>query len=1120
MLQLILGRSGSGKTQTVLSSLRQKVQAGEAGNCLLLVPEQFSFETERALLESLGPQVASSVKVYSFTRLAEMVARELGGRAGRLMDEASRTLLMSQAVQAVADRLSVFRRHLGDPAQVQLLLGMVQECKQCAITPGQLEQAAAALPEGTLRQKTTELSLVCGAYEALAAQAYVDPLDALSVLAVQLPDSRALEGTFVFVDGFKGFTEQELAVLKGLLIKAETVTVTLCTDTLEAEAGGCSLFATATRTANQLIRLSQEQFVKVASVVYLTENHRHRAESLRALEAGAFRPDPAPHDGPAEEVTVTECGDLYSECNYIARSIRRYLREGGRARDVAVVSRNLGDYDGVLDVSLEQAGIPYYMDMRENIVTDTLTTVVLSALRVVTGGWDTGELLRLLKTGLLGFSSHSIALLENYVFLWRVNGAGWRDEWKDNPEGLSVKADEQTQRLLSYLNLLRRRLVRPLERLQGALSGKPTGEEFAKAVYRYLSAAKIDRLLRLQVRRLDACGEPALAERMARLWDTVIGMLDTFASVVGRTRQSAAQCCELLQLVAGATDLGEIPQGLDAVQVGQADRMRFSAPKLVCVLGANEGVFPAAPTAQGLLSDTERRTLIAGGLPLTDASDWQTAEERFYAYAALCAPSERLIVTYPIGNAAGETLLPSILVETVKRLLPRYVRGEEEQPDGTDVEGEADAFRRLSEHWRDDSPLTVTLREVFTEKPEAEGRIRAIDRAAKREPLHFTSKEAAQRFFGDDMRLSPSRVEQYHLCRFAYFCRYGLKAKVRKPADLDAAEFGTLAHYVMERELPVYTAQGFNTVRREQVFSDAARAVDEYVETYMGGKAGKSDRFLFLLERLGRTCGSLLWQVVRELRQSRFVPVDYELKIGLPDENGSYDNTVPAVVLTLPDGARIQVQGVVDRVDVYETGGVSYVRVVDYKTGSKEFRLRDVVEGLNLQMLIYILSIWQNGGPRYGSVTPAGLLYLPAKLPVVKVEETVDGDALEKKRLAAMRMNGLLLDNPEVIRAMEVDAAGVFIPAKLNSRGEMDSRSSVATLAQFGQLKKRVEQLLSRMAEALREGDIEAVPVGGEADGCRYCPYRAVCGHEEGDKIREIVSKDAKQVLDELSNEE
>ena len=1117
MLQLILGRSGSGKTYTVLSSLRRQAEAGQADRCLLLVPEQFSFETERALLESIGPRAASSIKVYSFTRLAEMVARELGGTAGRRMDDASRTLLMSQALQAVGEELRLFRRHLGEPAQVQAMLGMVQECKQCAIPPARLEEAAAALPEGTLREKARELSLVCGAYEALAAQSYLDPLDALSALASQLPDSRLLQGVQVYVDGFKGFTEQELAVLQKLLVKAENVTVTLCTDTLQEDEAG--LFATAARTGNRLIRLAREQFVKVAGICYLTENRRHVSPALRALESGAFRPDAVPFEGPAAEVTVTACGDVYSESAYVARVIRRYLREGGRARDVAVVARHLEEYNGVLDPALEQAGVPYYMDRREDIVTDALTTAVLSALRAVTGGWDTGEVLRLLKTGLLGFSAHSIALLENYVYQWRIRGSRWRETWRDNPEGLSVKADEKCEQTLWYLNLLRQRAVRPLLQLQQDLAGKPTGEEFARAVYRYLTAAKLDRMVRLQTRRLDACGEPALADRLARLWDVMVGLLDTFAAA-GHTRQSAAQWTELLWLVAGSADLGEIPQGIDAVQVGQADRLRFAAPKLVCVLGANEGVFPAAPAAQGLLTDAERRELIAQGLPLSDASDRQAAEEQFYAYMALCAPSERLVVTYPTGNAAGETLLPSMLVETVRRLLPRHLRGVEEQPDGTDLESESDAFRRLSEHWREPSPLSATLKAVFASRPGTANRLRAIGRSADREAQRFASREAARRFFGDDLRLSPSRVEQYHLCRFAYFCRYGLKAKVRKPADLDAAESGTLAHYVMERQLPLYTAQGFGSVTREQAFEDAARAVDEYVETYMGGKSGKSDRFLFLLGRLSRTCGSLLWQVVRELRQSRFVPVDYELKIGLPDENGSYENTVPAVVLTLPDGARVRVQGVVDRVDVYQTGGISYVRVVDYKTGSKEFKLRDVVEGLNLQMLIYILSIWQNGGPRYGSVTPAGLLYLPARLPVVKVEEAADEDTLEKKRTAAMRMNGLLLDNPEILRAMEADAAGVFIPAKLNARGETDSRSSVASLAQFGQLKRRVEHLLTGMAQTLREGDIAAVPAGGEVDGCRYCPYRAVCGHEEGDEIREIVNKDSKRVLEELANEE
>lgn len=1117
MLRLVLGRSGSGKTDYIYEQLAALVWGGE-NRAVLLVPEQYSFESERRLLAMFGPRLAAGVQVLSFTRLAEMVDRELGGTAGRPMDDITRMLLMSRALEEVGDRLTLYRRQIDDQAYIRAMLGLVSECRQYAVTPQRLLETAETLPPGgTLRRKTEELALIFDAYEALAANGYVDPQDALTRLAARMPESALLLDAAVFVDGFKGFTEQETAVLGMVFRKARQTMVTLCTDTLE-ETDGLSLFSSVTRTANRLVRLARENGVPVAAPVHLRENRRTASPALAALERGCFRPQPAVFEGESPEVELAPCADVYGECARAARRIRRLLREEGlRCREIAVVARSLAAYEGVLDAALEREGIPFYMDRRQDILTDPLITLTQGAIRCAAVGWDGEELLQMLKTGLLGFSPRSVAALENYVYLWNIRGSGWRRDWDWNPEGLSVKADEATARRLAWLNLLRRRTARPLERLTAAFSrdgGRISGRRFGEAVYRYLQEAQVPRLLRLQVRRLDAAGEPALADRMERLWELLMSLLDRFGTVMGETVLPARRFAVLFSLAAATADLGSIPQGLDAVQVGSADRMRFSAPRAVLILGANEGVFPAWPTADGLLTAGEREALAEAGLTLAAGGEQAALEERLFAYLAVAAPSERLFISY-VGSSGGEAALPSVLVESVRRILPGCRDGGEE---GLPVESEADAFDRLAAHYREPGIEAASLRRVFEERPGYRERLAALGQAAAGEPAAFRDAAAAKALFGGDMRLSPSRVEAYHRCRFSYFCRYGLGAKVLRPAELDAAEFGTLTHYVMERTLPVYTAEGFANIRRERVTADTAAAVAAYVDEYMGGRENKPSRFLHMLARLERTCGCLLWQVVLEFRQSRFVPVDYELAVGLPPEEDG--GAVDPVVLTLPDGARIRVQGKVDRVDAYRAGEETYIRVVDYKTGAREFRLSDVMAGINLQMLIYLFAIWQNGAPRYGTVTPAGVLYLPAKLPVIRVERGADGERQERERLRAMRMNGLLLDNPEIVEAMEADAAGLFIPAKLGAKG-FDRSSSIASLEQFGLLRQKIERLLREMAETLRAGDIAAVPAAGETvDACAFCDFRAVCGHEQGDAVRFVAKRDAAEVLRDLETAE
>lgn len=1116
MLQLVLGRSGRGKTHYIYHRLAETAAHGRPG--ILLVPEQYSFESERALLSRLGMRDAASVQVLSFTRMAERVFAELGGLNAPRMDDATRTLLMSRALEQVADQLTLYRRHVTDTACIGAMLSLLSECKQCAVTPALLTETAGHLEDGTLRRKTEELSLIFSAYQALAEQSYLDPLDDLTLLAEKLPESRLLRGAAVFVDGFKGFTAQEMGVLEVILGLADELTVALCTDTLTDTEEGFGLFSSVTRTANRLQELAKRRLVPVAKPVILEENHRVCCEPLRVLEDNCFAPLPEVYEEEAPQVTVTACGDIYDECAYVARTIRRLLREqGGRCREYAVVARNLPDYQGILENALAGEGIPCYMDRRENVLTDPLIAAVLSALRCAVGSLETDELLRLMKTGMVGFSAHSAALVENYVFVWQIGGESWKNEWKGNPAGWDIRADKEADKKLAYLNLLRRRLMSPLLSLRRSLEGQIDGEAFATAIYRYLMQVRADRMVRLQAARLRAAGEPVLAQRQARMWEVLMEMLDRFAAALGSSRSSASRWAELFDLVAGETDLGDIPQGLDAVQIGSADRIRFSAPETVFMLGVNEGVFPAYPQTGSLISDAERRRLIELGVPMADTGDLQAVEERFFAYAALSAPSRRLYVSYLQGNTAGETFVPSAVVTMLDTVLPRHQKGYALRQDGTDIESAADAFSRLTAAAC--SPTVgASLRAALAEQPAYARRLAVADAMAEHRPAAFRDAGAAARFFGDDMRLSPSRVEQYHRCRFAYFCRYGLGVQAPRPAELDSARFGTLIHYVMEQLLPEYVKQGLTNVTREAVNADAAFTVQRYVEEQMGAMQERTSRFDRLLKRLCDTAGNLLWRVILELRQSRFVPVDYELGVGIP--NGTTGEMVPATVLTLPDGARVRVVGVVDRVDVCREGETAYVRVVDYKTGAKEFRLSEVVEGINVQMLIYLFSLWQNGGPRYGTVTPAGVLYLPSKQPVIRVERCADEETVEKERLRSMRMNGLLLDDPAILRAMEPEAAGLFIPARLDKAGRPARGSSVASLAQLGRLKKKIETLLTDMAASLRRGDVAALPLRTEKNtACDHCDFRAVCGHEPNDPVRFLLKTDNQAVWEELERE-
>ena len=1147
MLQLLIGRSGSGKTHAIVERLDALAAMGHQP-ILWLVPEQHSFESERALLEKLGPVKAAQVQVLSFSRLADMVFREVGGLAEETLDEGTRALLMSRALEQVAavaadadDPMRGLRPRMAtDSTYVEQLLQLWQELRQCNVSTTDWERVAAELAEedgaeALFAAKVGDLSRVFAAYEGLSTATGVDELDKLTRLADKLADSRLPDGATVFVDGFKGFTVQEMAVLEAFMPRCSEMTVALGTDTPGADWPGVdrvacrrehTLFSPVTATVRQLRRVAEDRHGLTWELTLLDQNYRTEDEALRAVETGLYAPQPKVYEGDASAVTITPCADVYEECRYVTRRIRHLLREEGyRCREITVVARNLEAYQGILDEMLTREGIPCFMDQRQELLCEPLVAYLRSALQLAAEGWRTEGVLRLLKTDLWPLSAVQIAELENYVYMWRIEGKAWEQEWTENPSGLDGDMHTSDRILLERLNTYRRTLMASLSALRQDLRGSVSGRQFAMAVYRWLSEQKeLPRRIARQAAVLEELAQPVLADHATRLWDEIIRILDRFALALGDQRLPISRMVDLFTMLCRFIDLGAIPQGLDAVTVGNANRIRYRNPRAVFVLGANEGVFPTYPMGDGLLTEEERRRLKDKHLTLAEDVLTQCVEERYYAYMAVAAPREQLTLTYLTAAESG----PSPVVTAIERMVLHHTKGVAVCADGSDLETAAEMFSRMAQGYGEPSATTATLRAVMAADPAYAGRLAAVERGAAGGSFRIADTDKARDLFGSHMVLSASQATQFYQCRFRYFCNYGLRVEPRKVAQLDSGIFGTLVHYAMEVLIPTYAApRGLIARLRDAVTAptveaelmdalrqDVHRVLGEYIDAHMGGTAEKSGRFLYQLNLAERSACNMLWHTLKEFQQSSFDPVDFELTIH-PAEDTTSDGILS---VRLPiDGGSVQVRGSVDRVDLYvRADGTAYVRVVDYKTGSTRFDLCELTEGLGMQMLVYLFVLCDNSR-RYledtGELRPAGVLYHPLS------DLVVDRGKSDAERLRRMRMSGLVLDDPAVVLAMEAEGQSHFIPAKLNKEGQ--PTGNVVSLRHFTLLRGVVEKLLRQMGETLLCGDVAALPLRkGDTVPCQYCDYRAVCGRDPEDPVRELIKKNMSEVLEDLETQE
>ena len=1104
MLKLIFGRAGSGKTRAVRSALKDRAGGG-VGKLMLLVPEQASFENERAMLRLLGERGARRVSVMSFTRLVDAVQRRCGGFAGRRLDDGGRSIFMSLAVEQVRDSLEVFRKNAESTELVGLMLRISSELKMCEISPEEMKTASDHVPQGTLRRKMGEIALILSAYNALVSQSFVDPLDDLTRLRGVLLQHGFFTGYTVMVDSFQSFTAQEYGILEIILRQADEMCVSVCTDSLSGPDSG--LFAVGRKTADKLIRLARENGIQVAAPTVLPGGERFRNPSLAALEAGIYRPVRTPAAAPPHGLMIYEAKNRYDESAFVSAQIRSLvMRNHYRYRDFAVIARSTQPYDGILDAALEQWEIPYFMDRPEAVDAEPLMRLILSAFRVVQFGFRSDDVFLYIKTGLAGLSTQQISELENYTFVWNLSGKKWLEPWTDNPEGFSGNFTEQDAERLRQINASRSAVTEPLKRFAAA-TADTDGEGLASACYSLLCDVKAAENLRDYAGRLTDEGNPALAERELRVWDLLMKILDQTVLVLGKTVISRDRYAELLHLVIRTGSMASIPQGLDEVTVGDANRIRAAGPKIVFLLGTVQGEFPLAPGGDNVFSDSERRELIRLGLPLTDTMENAVLQERFLAYSVMSAASERLYITWPAADENGKSLAPSSIPEEARAVFPDVpVRDETSFDPLWFASADGPAFELAARKWNSNDSLSATLKDFFG-KQGFEGRFAGVARAADKKPARFADRNVSHALFGSGMTLSATQIEKFELCRFSYFCRYGLNVRERKAAEMNVLEYGSLMHYLLECLFRNLGSKMILGLPPEELRRKIMEYLETYVEQMYGGLATKTPRFAYLVARIADSAQIVALHVAQELSQSGFAPADFEFEIG---------KTIGPLAVSLPRGGEVYVDGKIDRVDLMDRDGTRYLRIVDYKTGKKEFRLSDVVYGLDMQMLIYLAALCENGGKRYGPFVPAGVLYMPADRPSVQAKRVAGEEELKAAAGRKLRMDGLVLDSPDIIRAMDRKGEGEYLPVKLKN-GLPDRKDHIVSPQELQTILRYLKGLIADMAEELNRGDVEALPLTGKNwDACKWCPYSSICGHEKDDAVREMANRDRKAVMQEF----
>ena len=1093
MLRLILGRTGTGKTTQVFS--RAMESARQRRRTILLVPEQFSFQAEKRVYTTLKGEDALSVSVLSFSRLSENIFRAWGGLARKRLTDTAKLVLMKLAVEEMKDTLKVYQRQRGRTSFLSTMLETVEELKQSGTYPQDLEALRDQERDPRLAAKLRDIAGIYGAYQALVDRGYSDPLDDIAKAAKLAEEHRYFEGAWVYIDGFSFFSPPQRQLLHAMMEQGEEVCLSLTAGGLALD-DGVDIFTDQKKTAQRLVNYAREHFVKVAAPVRLTENYRTSCPALLAVEGLARGEEPEERPNGAGLFLLT-ARDRFEEIRFAAAQMARLVREEGwRYRDMALVCRDLEDYQAAIRSIFSAYGLPVFMDRKDQALSRPIVSLACAALDAVRGSYKTEAILKLARSPGLALPVEQAAALENYVYIWSVKGDGWLRPFRNNPKGLREEPKEVYAQALEEIEAARRLVMEPLERLRETLKNGD-GESFSRGLYGFFQEVKALDNLKSYFQQDKAHGLERGREN-DRLWNYMVDVLDLFADHLTGSRYTVREFSELFTMAMGCAQLGSIPVTNDQVQAGSANMVRLGSPRGVFVVGLNEGVFPARAKPYGVFTDREREALIRQGVEITSPDMERALLERFYLYSALCAPRERLYVSCAKMDLTGNAMEPGLMFSQLAERFPGCLHTMGELPPDLFITNVSTARAAYAALAAERDPIAATVGELLAELGE-ERFLRSLAELAEDLPMGNIAPETAKRLLGSRIALSPTKIETYYQCPYAFFSDYLLRLSPRKKAEYSPLESGTAVHYVLEMLFREVGGEGIARLADEELRDKVRTLLARHLELVAVDVEQLSARLRYQFERLVSVLFLLARHMGADFGQSAFRAVGMEVPVG---ENG----TVHPLPIRTGDGSPVVLSGKIDRVDTFQDPSGSYARVVDYKTGNKEFHLEEVFFGLNMQMLIYLFALCDDPAGPFGEVEPAGILYMPGNVSAAKTSPEAGEEEVRREVSKGLRMSGIVLDEDRVLRAMERELEGKYIPAKKKKDETFTAGSMVQSGEDFLRLREVVYQNIREMAEELTKGKIAPLPArGGRVkDPCSYCGFGPLCNNAGGPVFRDV----------------
>ncbi|MEG9296295.1 helicase-exonuclease AddAB subunit AddB [Mangrovibacillus sp. Mu-81] len=1155
-VRFLLGRAGTGKSYGMLSEIKEKLLDQPDGDPIIyLVPDQMSFISEYELVNTPGLNGMIRAQVFSFTRLAWKILQETGGMSRYHLSNAGLNMMIRKIIEENKDNLQIFSKASEKPGFIDHVEAMLTEFKRYCIKPQELgdfkqEQGQSKV----LKDKLHDLELIYGKFEEKLFGKYIDSEDYFQLLADNVKNSELLKDAEIYIDGFHSFTPQEYLIIDQLIQHSRKVTIALTADP-EQQLGAVnelSLFRMTNETYHTLQDICQRAHQSIEEEVFV-KPIRFRNKLMEHMEQHfEERPAASYTEGDTREsIMFLEASNRRAEVEGIAREIRKLARlEGYRYKDIAVLVRNSQDYRDKIETIFQDYEIPFFLDQKRTMLNHPLIELIRSSLEIMNSNWRYEPVFRAVKTDLL-FPYHKdpaelreqMDRLENYVLAYGIQGERWtnKERWKYRRfrglEHVDAPQTDKERELEHEINELRLFISAPIVRLGKRLKKQRTGREFCETLYLYLEEldipAKLERL-RIQA---EERGDLVAAREHDQAWSAVIELLDQYVEMLGEEVTSVKKFTSILDAGIESMKFSLVPPAIDQVIIADLEKSRLADIKSAFIIGVNDGVLPAKMNEDGVLSEEDRESLLQEGFKIAPTNRTKLLDEEFIAYKAFTTPSRKLFISYPIANEEGKALLPSSYIKRLREMFPDagtklLINEPSELPEEDQLHYVCHPNVTIS-HLT--SQLQLKKREYpiydfwwdvynfYASSPEWKWQAQHILSSLFYENRADSLTEGTSKdLYGDHILASVSRMELFNSCPFSHFASHGLKLREREFFKLEAPDIGEMFHSALKWISEEVERHGltWSTLSKGQCLQLAKDAVAMLAPKLQHQILLSSNRHHYIAKKLEHIISRASLILSEHAKASGFVPVGVELGFG-PNA------ALPPFQFQLRNGTKMELQGRIDRVDKAEDENGVYLRIVDYKSSTRDLDMTEVYYGLALQMLTYLDIVLSHSKQFVGKeAQPAGVMYFHVHNPMINSKKILTLDQIEKEIFKSFKMKGLVLGDTDIIRLMDqtLDTGNSdIVSAGIKKDGSLSSRSKAASKEDFHFMRQHVRKLYEKAGNRIVSGATEITPYKlKDRTPCQFCSYRPVCQFDqslEENEFRVLPSAKAEDLLAKVREE-